>query len=232
MNVVVPWTVLDPATLAAVQPYAPRLIWTGEADTAYWSLLRDLWDARETVTLVEHDVAPPPGVIDEMAACPRDWCAVPYRCGDQYMTALGCTKFSAALMERNPDTVSRIQRREWHSLDGQIVGTLHMHGETEHVHGPVAWHTKWEGDSGAGAATMSGRSAMRLLYVGGGAYLNGIPAADFTTEDPGTVALCLGSGLYIEAEAVKPLGKKEPAPVEPDEPSEPVVEPAADAEQA
>ena len=210
--------------------------WTNvsDADESYWYLLAELWEARETVILVEHDVVPAAGTLDAMAACPHDWCACEYRCGDLYMTALGCTKFSGDLMERNPDVVNRILSRAWNGLDGQIVATLHMHGETEHVHGPAAWHLKWEGETARGGTTMMDRRsmrAMRLLYVGNGRYLNGVPASDFDTDDPETVAQCLGSGLYIEAEAVRPLGKKaapDPEPVEPD--AAPAAE--TDAEQA
>ena len=230
VNVVVPWTDLAPETALAVMRHRPRYVWTGWTDESYWYLLAELWEARETVILVEHDVVPAAGTLDAMAACPHDWCACEYRCGDLYMTALGCTKFSGDLMERNPDVVNRILSRAWNGLDGQIVATLHMHGETEHVHGPAAWHLKWESGIAHGGATMNRRSvrAMRLLYVGNGGYLNGIPASDFDTDDPETMAQCLGSGLYIEAETVKPLGKKEPVAV-PDEPSGPVAEPVADA---
>ena len=203
-----PYTTLAPETKAAVEPYAPTLAWTGWGEEAYADLLESVWASGTDVILVEHDVVPAPGVLDEMWACERDWCAVPYRCGTVVTTALGCTKFSAALRHRNPDTINRIQQRAWFNLDSQIVYTLHQHGESEHLHGPQARHMKYDrGDPYPPpmAPTQRRRAlATRLLYVGNGTkYLNGVPAADFETDDPGLVAICLASGLYMDASMSK-----------------------------
>lgn len=37
----------------------------------------------------------------------------------------------------------------------------------------------------------------KLLYVGRGRYLDGIPTADFETDDAQEIALCVDSGLYV-----------------------------------
>jgi hypothetical protein len=233
VNVVVPWTYLDPETEAALPPGA-KLVWTGGSRYAYHDLLDWLWEEADTVLLVEHDIVPPPGALEEMAACPHEWCAVPYRCGDLLMTALGCTKIDGALMARCPDVISRIQHREWWNLDTQIVATLRRQGAAEHIHQPPARHLKYDRDNPASIEIRRSERTMRLLYVGDGTrYLNGVPATDLDTEDPDVAAICLASGLYIEAEKPKTLGRQsEPVSPEPEVAPEPEPTPAIDAEQA
>jgi len=200
--VLVPYVDLAPETHAAVERYAPSLTWTGFSDEAYCDALRSAWSSGTDFVLVEQDVVPHPSAIDELWNCPHDWCAFEYRCGSIVTTALGCTKFSTALRARNTDVISRIQNRRWQDLDSQIIGTLHSHGEAEHVHQPPVRHLKYDRDPLPALVTATPRRAersMRLLYVGGGRYLNAIPAADFDTLDPETIAVCLESGLYIDA---------------------------------
>jgi len=47
-----------------------------------------------------------------------------------------------------------------------------------------------------------------------GRFLNGVPAADFETDDPDVIAVCLASGLYERADA-KPKRAATPAPETP-----------------
>jgi hypothetical protein len=47
----------------------------------------------------------------------------------------------------------------------------------------------------------------KLHYVGNGRYLNGVPASDFETWDPETIAICLESGLYTEGEPPRRRGR-------------------------
>ncbi len=49
-----------------------------------------------------------------------------------------------------------------------------------------------------------------LHFVGDGTrYLDGVPAADFTTADPALVAICLESGLYTTTAPVAAAEKPE-----------------------
>lgn len=235
MNVVVPYTVLAPETRASV-PADARRVRTGRPGD-YHRLLVRLWGARRTFILVEHDVVPRPGLLEEMWDCPRDWCAAPYRCGTIVTTALGCTKFSGQLQARNADAVTRMKQREWFNLDGQLVGTLHQHGEAEHVHGPPVRHLKYDREPFPVDQPQIRRVtlATKLLYVGDYTkYLHAIPAADFETDDPETIAICLESGLYIQAPA--PAAAKKGAPAEAPVPmnagAEPETTPAEDAAPA
>jgi len=200
MNVLVPYTAIHPATYAAT--VGARRVYVGSDDEAYWRLLRDTWWQRRSTIIVEHDVVPPPGGLAEMAACPCDWCAFAYRCGDIWTTALGCTKFGAPLMTRNPDIVSRVVpgQRGWNGLDGVVIGELHRRGEHEHVHEPRAIHH--HDDTTTRRITMT-----KLKYVGDGSrylhedYFAGIPPippTDWETDNETAIAVCLESGLYLE----------------------------------
>ncbi len=99
---------------------------------AYWRLLRGLWEAGEGFVVVEHDVLPWPGALRQLWDCPEMWCAFPYRLSHDpgFSTALGCTKFSAKLLERTPGAMDVLaegryghsvgDRRHWWGLDGRL----------------------------------------------------------------------------------------------------------------
>lgn len=78
-------------------------------DEAYWRLLYRLWDARETVILVEQDILPTPDILAGMAACPADWCSCGYQFEDLGLFyGLGCAKFSGKLMAEYPDAIALV----------------------------------------------------------------------------------------------------------------------------
>ncbi len=211
MRVVVPYTKLATETLAALPPGC-TLAWVGDHERSYWALLSDLWHRGEAFIVVEHDVVPHRGALAQLASCEQEWCAFPYPMGDGLVTtALGCTKFGAGLIGRWPDLISGIppRHRRWTDLDAIIVGRLHQHRETEHVHQPSVRHVR--------AVTKSARRAtLRLHYTGDGTrYLHGVPAADHETDDPVTIAQALESGLYVEDTTPAPKKVKHaPAPAE------------------
>ncbi len=147
MNVYVPYAKVVPQTQAAVPPGQAIWAWVGSDRLGYWALLRDLWAKGESFTLVEHDVVPHAAALRELAECDMAWCAFPYAVGDgMLVTALGCTKFGAALIERHPNLLTGIARahRDWQSLDAIIVGSLHQRREVEHVHWPPVGHVHTE----------------------------------------------------------------------------------------
>lgn len=141
--VVVPYIhdMLHPDTSTAVGDSA-IFVQLGPTNDGYYWLLDTLWEEDETFVVVEHDVVPHAGALEELLACPSDWCAFPYDCGGLEMTGLGCTKFSAALTGRQPDVLSRIvpDQRGWNGLDAVVLGELRRRGEREHVHSPAVGH--------------------------------------------------------------------------------------------
>ena len=231
-SVVVPFTDLAPQTREALEAdgIAARYVYVGDHEWAYWRLLSSIWAAQKTVLLIEHDIVVAPGVVQALLDCERDWCAALYQMGQHVGTGFGCTKLSGSLMVRMPTVVSRIlpQHRSWTALDSIVLGTLRRNGVEEHVHGDLtATHLHYD----AGGRDLRPRQpdrrmaqTMRMLYVGTGRYLNGVPTADFDTDDPALVARCLGSGLYVtlpepeeQAPAPEPVPAAqtdEPAPAE------------------
>lgn len=146
MHVVVPHVNLAPETRQALSDVNPEYVDVSADETAYWRLMVHLWEAGETFIIVEHDIVVPPGALAAMWECPRDWCAHPYRMGSIVATALGCVKFGAGLLQRQPKAVSRIlpEHRGWNALDSMIIGTLLRNGDSEHVHQPPVRHLHWE----------------------------------------------------------------------------------------
>jgi hypothetical protein len=175
----------------------------GSSDQSYWELLVELWRG-ETFIVVEHDIVPTQEQLQEIWDCPEEWCSRPYRMGDIETTALGCTKFDSRLMRRMPDLVESIleQHRHWSGLDSMIVAGLHRRGAKEHEHLPAVLHLHEPTPPEPRRRELS-----KLHYVGTGRYLNGVPAADFETWDPDTIAICLESGLYTEAEPPRRRGR-------------------------
>ena len=245
MNVVVPFTDLAPETRAALvaDGIDARYVDVSDDHRSYWRLMLNLWEARETVILVEHDIVISPGTVADFLACPKDWCSRPYLMGAIEGTAFGCTKFSGSLMARQPTAVSRIpyQHRSWHALDSMVTGTLRRNGELEHIHGPAVRHLHWDGGVGPSRETLHRRRnsvATKLLYTGLGRYLNGVPASDFETDDPVLIAQCIETKydaegneytLYVEDGApapgeILPSASSTPG-VQPPLPAEPVLNP-------
>jgi hypothetical protein len=113
-------------------------------DHDYWKLFCELWREGKTVVLIEHDVLPWPGAIEELLACPALWCSCSYRINGGYGIhhAFGCTKISADFMQLLPDVWQRIINREWHALDSQLCHAALQAGQVPHPHRPPAIHLK------------------------------------------------------------------------------------------
>lgn len=147
-HVVVPFTELRAETSAALQgrevTYSPML-----TDESYFELLSDCWAAKRSFIVVEHDIVVEPWTIDELAACPEDWCSMgyPYR-GDPAAHGLACTKFSDRLIARYPDLFKLIGRfgdekhveRHWCRMDAWMWIALTNQGEKRHEHPGVVGH--------------------------------------------------------------------------------------------
>src|ERR1035437_408411 len=77
-------------------------------DTAYALSLIESWNGQSDLLVVEHDIVIHPEILDELDACPSDWCAYPYEIAtglcDQ---GLGCTRFRASLMADCPNVMLR-----------------------------------------------------------------------------------------------------------------------------
>lgn len=159
--------------MATIVPFVPGMLeartlaWADENDalpivlscadpTDYWDLLASWWFVHSSgedgpLVVVEQDVLPADGVVDDMAACPELWCSSPYQLGTGVWLdeGLGCTKFSADLMAAHPDLMARVGEidddglpaKDWHRLDVRIARVLrdlgyapHTHRRSKHLH--------------------------------------------------------------------------------------------------
>ena len=116
MIVVVPFAGhLSLETLEALEKVPHELVDVGGDDQAYGRLLVDLWGEGRTFLVWEHDIIGNRATVNELEACPHEWCSSPYPYFGQTEVdrpggGLGFTKFSARLMARWPGAMLRTQR--------------------------------------------------------------------------------------------------------------------------
>jgi hypothetical protein len=114
----------------------------------YGRLIRHMWDIGNGFVLVEDDVVPWPGAVQQLLDCEHDWCAFRHPRTNANPGSLclgfGCVRFSHALVRRHRvDTLDGSQR--WDEVDGAVIGVLDTAGETCHEHSPPVAHLKAHG---------------------------------------------------------------------------------------
>lgn len=150
MRVVVPFTDLQPETAVALDAtgYEWEAVDVSDSDEAYWSLLAGLWSDGETFTIVEHDVVVVQNAMRQFEECYGEWCAFPAQYVNGPYAGLACTKFSAALIARNPQAVVKAGElydsthppRHWCRLDAWLQ--RQFAGERRCFHVPVLRHIR------------------------------------------------------------------------------------------
>jgi hypothetical protein len=113
---------------------------------AYADLLGAFWQAGDGFILVEDDMAPWPGAIDQLRACPEQWCRFDYSIGFGRFGrgTLGCMKFSPAMTRSVPDLWRRWDGRPWQHLDAAVVRAIEgaFLSLDCHVHTPPIAHAR------------------------------------------------------------------------------------------
>jgi hypothetical protein len=139
MNVVVPYTNLHPTTEFVLRQYPVEYVDVSEPD-AYLGLLRRLWVEGATVIVVEHDVVPWPGALEEVWNCPCAWGSYSYHMhgGIGIYHGFGCTKLTAELMKQTP----RVWEpwASWNMLDQKLFFAARAQGIEPHHHRPPVTH--------------------------------------------------------------------------------------------
>jgi hypothetical protein len=140
MKVVVPYTKLRRMQQWLLRRYNPCYVDVSASDDDYWTLLTELWQQRETVVLIEHDILPWPGALEELVACPALWCAYSYdQHGIGIFHSFGCVKFSGELMNLLPDIWQGMDKH-WSQLDQQFEWRAFQAGQRPHGHRPAVIH--------------------------------------------------------------------------------------------
>ena len=107
---------------------------------AYTRLFVEMWSAGESWINVEHDMLIHDDVVPQFEKCPELWCGFSYTVGDPpyRLAALGCTRFRAELMAREPglmhvvaaDGTGGLPAGDWRRMDVRIQGELQTRGYT------------------------------------------------------------------------------------------------------
>lgn len=140
MNLVIPYAQLRSEQQWLLTDYSPRYVDVSKSDDAYWIFLTDLWRKQETVIIVEHDILPWPGALEELEACPGFWCAYSYdQRGIGIFHSFGCVKFTGELMRLLPNIWEGINTH-WSQLDQQFEWRAFQAGQRPHGHRPPVIH--------------------------------------------------------------------------------------------
>lgn len=152
MKLIVPYTeAIRPIVkevLIDIYGLKPDFVYVGAGDEEYWKLMKGIWSLGETFLIVEHDVLPWPGALEELEQCPFPWCSCTYLIkrsklntqGYGVFHGFGCTKFSAHLIKMLPDVWDQIESRHWKHLDAQFYTQALACDQIPHPHRPPAIH--------------------------------------------------------------------------------------------
>jgi hypothetical protein len=141
MQVVVPYTKLHPVTEYVLNSYKlPVWFVPVDGDDGYRRLMLNLWRERKSVIIVEHDIVPWPGAIEELWNCSCHWGAYSYQIdgGIGIYHGLGCTKITTHLMDAVPTIWERPE--PWHLLDQILFFEARNCGLEPHHHRPPVIH--------------------------------------------------------------------------------------------
>lgn len=129
--------VLDAVKLnLSIQGLRPTMVKL-ERDFSYDQLFRGLWEKGEPFILVEHDIVPWPGAVQQLWDCPEPWCGFPYSVFGELRSYLGCTKFDPRRLGACPLPEELVS---WQVMDKQIERTLLSQKFAGHLHGPAVSH--------------------------------------------------------------------------------------------
>lgn len=143
-NIVVPYTpvngttaILDTVKLnLGIQGLRPRMVKL-ERDFSYDQLFRELWATGQPFILVEHDIVPWPGAVQQLWTCPEPWCGFPYYVFGELRSYLGCTKFDPTRLGACPLPEDLTA---WQLMDKAIERALVARTFTGHLHQPAVSH--------------------------------------------------------------------------------------------
>ena len=134
-NIIIPYAqkgpIIDSVKLIlAIQGLRPRMVKMND-EFSYYFLLKELWEKGEPFIIVEHDIIPFPGAVQELWTNPEPWCGYPYYLSGELKSYLGCTKFDPKLLGEFPLPEEPIA---WLYLDRKIESELIRRGYKNYVY--------------------------------------------------------------------------------------------------
>lgn len=121
-------------------------------EDAYRRVLLNIWQTHETVIIVEHDIIPWPGAIEELLACSCQWGTYSYKTngGTGVAHMLGCAKLTPGLMDAVPTVWD--DPAPWWELDQRLFFAAREKGIEPHLHRPAVTHLNPRELRGSGVA--------------------------------------------------------------------------------
>jgi hypothetical protein len=123
-----------------LRPRYERMNGALDAEFAYDRLIRRLWAEGEPFVIVEHDILPWPGAVQQLWTCERSWCAFAYFIFGETRVQLGCVKFDPARLGTCPLPDEPVS---WTRLDWAVITALVARGESGHLHEPAVSHLNY-----------------------------------------------------------------------------------------
>lgn len=152
LRVIVPFTNLEPEVLNALHytGFEWDAIDVSGSDTAYFELIKSLWENGSGWMNCEHDIVPHANSFQEFEDCPHAWCAYPYPYAvTNYYAGLGLCKITKQVIKRHPDAMDKVWKMtdpthpingHWCRCDGWLRAVLENEGERMHLHTPPVRH--------------------------------------------------------------------------------------------
>lgn len=156
--ILVPYTKLQEATIASLEPYQNNVIyWKIEDDLDYYRSLQMMWNTSLAFTLVEHDMVIPETGLEPLWRCAEPWCGYPYYRAGFIGGGFGITHFSTQFIRSFPSAFKETPfwpTSTWKDLDHRFKLHARAYGFNQHLHLPIAEHitqprppdAKWQED--------------------------------------------------------------------------------------
>jgi hypothetical protein len=143
-RVVVPYTEsMHPLVTQLLQRYGIKADYQRvDGDDGYRLLMQQLWKDGQTVIVIEHDIIPWPGAIEELLLCQCHWGTYSYHIngGVGVSHMLGCAKLTAEVMEALPNVWS--EWTHWSMVDRKLFFAAQGIGLEPHLHRPAVIHLR------------------------------------------------------------------------------------------
>jgi hypothetical protein len=109
-------------------------------DDGYQRLMKCLWRDKQDVVIVEQDILPWPGAIEELIACECAWGTYTYRTNNAIGVShmLGCAKLTAGLMQVTDGIWDQWCR--WSEIDQTLFFAAQNQLIQPHLHRPAVIH--------------------------------------------------------------------------------------------
>ena len=136
-----------------------------EGADGLFRFLASEWAEGDGFMVVDQDLVPPPGAVEELEACTQHWCGFPFRypmcteagVPDLALGDFGCTRYSTELVRAMPDLLEETTEEhnpEWVGggprsrlmMAERFVYRMNRYGLYFHAHLPEAEHLQYTTD--------------------------------------------------------------------------------------